>query len=691
MSTSTTTSRNAGGRSAMRIDDRARAAEPVEHLLLRLLWRLGQAGCTGSSHPARRSTPVAGRRLCLRTSSRLTLRRIVASHAARLVPGVKLRHERNARRYASCTSSSADCGRAGQSQRDPVQLVGMRERILLESQRGHGASRRLHESRSGPRSDRDPRPRRRGYQLPRTFHYVNATTAAAHSPTSVLVTSAIIRRRARLPPPPRPDSLIVGAGLAGLYAALARRRSRRGRHAGDQGLAARLELVHGPGRRRGGDRPGRLPEQHFADTITAGRGLCDPAAVRVLVDRGHRPDRRPRAGWASSSTASRTAATHSAARAATAAPDPPRRRRATGAAIAETLIAPRARRAPDPRARARRRDRPDLRRRGAAPAPGCSATTSCWPCRRRMTLLATGRRGCAVRTHDQPPGATRRRDRDRRPRRGRVADMEFVQFHPTALAVGERAFLISEAVRGDGAYLVDEDGERFMLDVTPTPSWRPASRGARRSSPQRKTGRPPFCRLGTSTPAQIRVAFPNLVGGLRGRGPRPDPRPDPGCAGRPLPDGRRRDRPRRRDHAGRALTPAASAPATGVTAPTGSPPTRCSSASSSLTERRRRARDQSWPPVDAAAPDTADVRAPLAELRRRMWREAGPARTGAGLEPCSTGSTPDARQPGARLATQIVGRPCARPHSSRRRAHPPRLSRRGPGLARRLTSRSGGP
>ena len=43
--------------------------------------------------------------------------------------------------------------------------------------------------------------------------------------------------------------------------------------------------------------------------------------------------------------------------------------------------------------------------------------------------------------------------------------MEFVQFHPTALAVGDRAFLISEAVRGEGAHLVDERGRRFMLDV----------------------------------------------------------------------------------------------------------------------------------------------------------------------------------------------------------------------------------
>jgi L-aspartate oxidase len=49
-----------------------------------------------------------------------------------------------------------------------------------------------------------------------------------------------------------------------------------------------------------------------------------------------------------------------------------------------------------------------------------------------------------------------------------LTDLEFYQFHPTALAVpGLPAFLISEAVRGEGAYLRNVDGERFMLQVHP--------------------------------------------------------------------------------------------------------------------------------------------------------------------------------------------------------------------------------
>src|SRR5665647_1296243 len=50
----------------------------------------------------------------------------------------------------------------------------------------------------------------------------------------------------------------------------------------------------------------------------------------------------------------------------------------------------------------------------------------------------------------------------------RLADMEFIQFHPTALSVdGEDAYLISEAVRGEGAHLIDKYGERFMLRYHP--------------------------------------------------------------------------------------------------------------------------------------------------------------------------------------------------------------------------------
>lgn len=50
----------------------------------------------------------------------------------------------------------------------------------------------------------------------------------------------------------------------------------------------------------------------------------------------------------------------------------------------------------------------------------------------------------------------------------KIADLEFIQFHPSALYIpGKAAYLISEAVRGEGAWLLNHEGERFMKDIHP--------------------------------------------------------------------------------------------------------------------------------------------------------------------------------------------------------------------------------
>jgi L-aspartate oxidase len=271
------------------------------------------------------------------------------------------------------------------------------------------------------------------------------------------------------------DVVVVGSGVAGLTAAL------EARVAGRVLLVTKALLDAGSTRwAQGGIAaalgPGDTPEQHLHDTLTAGVGLCDEAAVRVLVTEGPQAVRDLVARGAEFDRAPdgeielTREGGHLRRRIAHAGGD------ATGAEISRALVAA---------VRADERIRVvehalvlDLLRdeRGSAAGltlhvlgegqpDGVGAILA------RAVVLATGGMGQVFAATTNPAVSTGDGVALALRAGATATDLEFVQFHPTVLWLGPGASgqqpLISEAVRGEGGFLVDADGVRFLAGLHP--------------------------------------------------------------------------------------------------------------------------------------------------------------------------------------------------------------------------------
>ncbi|MEV8509550.1 L-aspartate oxidase [Actinoplanes sp. NPDC051475] len=268
------------------------------------------------------------------------------------------------------------------------------------------------------------------------------------------------------------DVLVVGSGVAGLTAAL---------HLREQGLhvtvVTKVNIDDGSTRwAQGGIAavldPLDTPEAHAFDTEIAGVGLCDPAAVRVLVEEGparikelmrigaefdrnadgslmltreggHRADRIVHAGG-DATGAEVQRALHEAVR------RDPWIRLVEHALVLDLL------RAADGRACGI-----TLHVLGEGTEDGVGAILA------RAVVLATGGMGQIFASTTNPAVSTGDGVALALRAGATVTDVEFVQFHPTSFVTASvtsvQRPLISEALRGEGAHLVDEAGKRFMV------------------------------------------------------------------------------------------------------------------------------------------------------------------------------------------------------------------------------------
>ncbi|QNJ44418.1 L-aspartate oxidase [Streptomyces buecherae] len=281
------------------------------------------------------------------------------------------------------------------------------------------------------------------------------------------------------------DVVVVGSGVAGLTVAL-----RCAAAGASVTVVTKARLDDGSTRwAQGGVAAalgeGDTPEQHEADTLVAGAGLCDQQAVRAMVTEG------PGAVYRLIGTGARFDSDADTGEILLTREGGHHRRRivhaggdATGAEISRALVdAVRAAGTPGAAGTAPAGGRIetienalvlDLLTDEAGRAAGVTLHVmgegrrdGVGAVRARAVVLATGGMGQVFSATTNPPVSTGDGVALALRAGAEVSDLEFVQFHPTVLWLGPEAEgqqpLVSEAVRGEGAYLVDDEGTRFMV------------------------------------------------------------------------------------------------------------------------------------------------------------------------------------------------------------------------------------
>ena len=322
------------------------------------------------------------------------------------------------------------------------------------------------------------------------------------------------------------DVIVIGSGIAGLTAALSAR---------DKGLSVLLltKDVLSTGSTswaQGGIAaalgPGDSPDQHFQDTLEAGAGLCDQDSVRILVQEGPAAVKRLINLGAtfdldpSGNVALSREGGHRRDRIAHAGGD------ATGAEISRALVA---KVLADPKVRIFEhalvldllKDKNErvcgvtLHVMGKGKIDGVGAALA------RAVVLATGGLGAVFQQTTNPLVATGDGVALALRAGATVADLEFVQFHPTVLWVGSDSRgsqpLISEAVRGEGAILRNINGEAFMSTIHPMKDLAPRDVVAHAVHEEIiKSGKPYVYLDGTKLGENVWLQrFPNILSSCR--------------------------------------------------------------------------------------------------------------------------------------------------------------------------------